>query len=119
MPSECAIACCPASGSLLYNSEIGQSNSIINGTRLPRGLAGDPARVPRRVEARWGAVFYAGSGGGGRGGGSLRAGEGVGPVGGARGVGGRGSVHYHPSLEQVRAWIGQAGLAIEEEGTGK
>ena len=26
--------------------------------------------------------------------------------------------HYHPSLEQVRAWIGQAGLAIEEEGTG-
>jgi SAM-dependent methyltransferase len=27
--------------------------------------------------------------------------------------------HYCPSLEQVRAWIGQAGLAIEEEGTGK
>jgi len=26
--------------------------------------------------------------------------------------------HYHPALEQVRAWIGQAGLAIEEEGTG-
>jgi len=26
--------------------------------------------------------------------------------------------HYHPSLEQVRAWIGQAGLEIEEEGTG-
>jgi 2-polyprenyl-3-methyl-5-hydroxy-6-metoxy-1,4-benzoquinol methylase len=26
--------------------------------------------------------------------------------------------HYHPSLEQVRAWIGQAGLVIEEEGTG-
>jgi len=26
--------------------------------------------------------------------------------------------HYCPSLEQVRAWIGQAGLAIEEEGTG-
>lgn len=26
--------------------------------------------------------------------------------------------HYHPSLEQVRTWIGQAGLAIEEEGTG-
>ena len=26
--------------------------------------------------------------------------------------------HYYPSLEQVRAWIGQAGLAIEEEGTG-
>jgi cyclopropane fatty-acyl-phospholipid synthase-like methyltransferase len=24
--------------------------------------------------------------------------------------------HYCPSLEQVRAWIGQAGLAIEEEG---
>jgi len=26
--------------------------------------------------------------------------------------------HYCPPLEQVRAWIGQAGLAIEEEGTG-
>jgi len=26
--------------------------------------------------------------------------------------------HYYPSLEQVRAWIAQAGLAIEEEGTG-
>jgi SAM-dependent methyltransferase len=26
--------------------------------------------------------------------------------------------HYYPSLEQVRAWIGQAGLTIEEEGTG-
>ncbi len=26
--------------------------------------------------------------------------------------------HYYPSLEQVRAWIGQAGLVIEEEGTG-
>ncbi|UCB51549.1 MAG: class I SAM-dependent methyltransferase [Candidatus Zixiibacteriota bacterium] len=26
--------------------------------------------------------------------------------------------HYHPSLEQVRTWLGQAGLAIEEEGTG-
>jgi SAM-dependent methyltransferase len=26
--------------------------------------------------------------------------------------------HYYPSLEQVRAWIGQAGLAIAEEGTG-
>jgi SAM-dependent methyltransferase len=26
--------------------------------------------------------------------------------------------HYYPSLEQVRTWIGQAGLAIEEEGTG-
>jgi cyclopropane fatty-acyl-phospholipid synthase-like methyltransferase len=26
--------------------------------------------------------------------------------------------HYYPSLEQVRAWIGQAELAIEEEGTG-
>jgi 2-polyprenyl-3-methyl-5-hydroxy-6-metoxy-1,4-benzoquinol methylase len=26
--------------------------------------------------------------------------------------------HYYPSLEQVRAWIGQAGLAIEEEGAG-
>jgi hypothetical protein len=25
---------------------------------------------------------------------------------------------YFPSLEQVRAWIQQAGLAIEEEGTG-
>lgn len=27
--------------------------------------------------------------------------------------------HYHPPLEQAREWIGQAGLAIEEEGTGK
>jgi SAM-dependent methyltransferase len=27
--------------------------------------------------------------------------------------------HYHPSLEQVRTWVGQAGLVIEEEGTGK
>jgi SAM-dependent methyltransferase len=26
--------------------------------------------------------------------------------------------HYHPSLEQVRAWIGQMGLTIEEEATG-
>jgi 2-polyprenyl-3-methyl-5-hydroxy-6-metoxy-1,4-benzoquinol methylase len=26
--------------------------------------------------------------------------------------------HYHPSMEQVRAWLDQAGLAIEEEGTG-
>jgi SAM-dependent methyltransferase len=26
--------------------------------------------------------------------------------------------HYYPSPEQVRAWLGQAGLAIEEEGTG-
>ena len=26
--------------------------------------------------------------------------------------------HYYPSLKQVRAWIAQAGLAIEEEGTG-
>jgi SAM-dependent methyltransferase len=26
--------------------------------------------------------------------------------------------HYCPSLEEVRAWIGQAGLAIEEQGTG-
>jgi len=26
--------------------------------------------------------------------------------------------HYYPSLEQVRAWIGQVGLVIEEEGTG-
>ncbi len=26
--------------------------------------------------------------------------------------------HYYPSLEQVHTWIGQAGLAIEEEGTG-
>jgi SAM-dependent methyltransferase len=26
--------------------------------------------------------------------------------------------HYCPSLEQVRTWVGQAGLAIEEEGTG-
>jgi len=26
--------------------------------------------------------------------------------------------HYHPSLEQVRTWIGQVGLEIEEEGVG-
>ncbi len=26
--------------------------------------------------------------------------------------------HYYPSLEQVRAWLDQAGLVIEEEGTG-
>jgi len=26
--------------------------------------------------------------------------------------------HYHPSLEQVRTWLSQAGLAMEEEGTG-
>jgi cyclopropane fatty-acyl-phospholipid synthase-like methyltransferase len=26
--------------------------------------------------------------------------------------------HYHPSLEQVRAWLAQAGLVIEEQGTG-
>ncbi len=26
--------------------------------------------------------------------------------------------HYYPSPEQARAWFGQAGLAIEEEGTG-
>jgi SAM-dependent methyltransferase len=26
--------------------------------------------------------------------------------------------HYYPSLEQVRTWISDAGLAIEEEGTG-
>lgn len=26
--------------------------------------------------------------------------------------------HYYPSLEQVRTWIDQAGLVIEEEGTG-
>jgi len=26
--------------------------------------------------------------------------------------------HYHPPLEQVRLWLDQAGLAIEEEGTG-
>jgi len=26
--------------------------------------------------------------------------------------------HYHPSMEQVRLWYDQAGLAIEEEGTG-
>jgi hypothetical protein len=26
--------------------------------------------------------------------------------------------HYCPSLEQVRVWVGQAGLAIEEEGRG-
>jgi 2-polyprenyl-3-methyl-5-hydroxy-6-metoxy-1,4-benzoquinol methylase len=25
--------------------------------------------------------------------------------------------HYHPSMEQVRTWLDQAGLAIEEEGT--
>ncbi|MGE5223773.1 MAG: class I SAM-dependent methyltransferase, partial [Omnitrophica WOR_2 bacterium] len=27
--------------------------------------------------------------------------------------------HYHPPLEQVRVWIGQAGLTIEEIGKGK
>ncbi|MGA9396694.1 MAG: class I SAM-dependent methyltransferase [Anaerolineaceae bacterium] len=27
--------------------------------------------------------------------------------------------HYHPSMQQVRTWFDQAGLAIEEEGTGK
>jgi 2-polyprenyl-3-methyl-5-hydroxy-6-metoxy-1,4-benzoquinol methylase len=26
--------------------------------------------------------------------------------------------HYHPPLEQVRAWVAQAGLAVEEIGTG-
>jgi SAM-dependent methyltransferase len=26
--------------------------------------------------------------------------------------------HYYPPLEQVRAWLGQAGFAVEEEGTG-
>ena len=26
--------------------------------------------------------------------------------------------HYHPQLEQVQTWLDQAGLAIEEEGTG-
>ena len=26
--------------------------------------------------------------------------------------------HYYPAPEQVRAWLDQAGLAIEEEGTG-
>jgi hypothetical protein len=26
--------------------------------------------------------------------------------------------HYHPPLEQVRTWLRQAGLAIEEEQTG-
>ena len=26
--------------------------------------------------------------------------------------------HYYPPLEQVRTWLDQAGLAIEEEGTG-
>jgi hypothetical protein len=27
--------------------------------------------------------------------------------------------HYHPSLEQVRTWVSQAGPVIEEEGAGK
>jgi cyclopropane fatty-acyl-phospholipid synthase-like methyltransferase len=27
--------------------------------------------------------------------------------------------HYHPSLKQVRSWVSQEGLLIEEEGTGK
>jgi SAM-dependent methyltransferase len=27
--------------------------------------------------------------------------------------------HYYPSLEQVRAWLRQAGFAVEEEGPGK
>jgi hypothetical protein len=26
--------------------------------------------------------------------------------------------HYYPSAEQVRAWLDQAGLVLEEEGTG-
>jgi hypothetical protein len=26
--------------------------------------------------------------------------------------------HYHPALGQVRLWLGQAGWAIEEEGSG-
>jgi cyclopropane fatty-acyl-phospholipid synthase-like methyltransferase len=26
--------------------------------------------------------------------------------------------HYHPSLEQVRAWVGQTGMAMDDEGTG-
>jgi hypothetical protein len=26
--------------------------------------------------------------------------------------------HYHPPLEQVRTWVGQAGMAIDDEGTG-
>jgi 2-polyprenyl-3-methyl-5-hydroxy-6-metoxy-1,4-benzoquinol methylase len=26
--------------------------------------------------------------------------------------------HYHPSLEQVQRWVGQAGMAIDDEGTG-
>jgi cyclopropane fatty-acyl-phospholipid synthase-like methyltransferase len=26
--------------------------------------------------------------------------------------------HFHPSLEQVRTWLEQAGLAVEEQGTG-
>ena len=26
--------------------------------------------------------------------------------------------HYYPDLEQVRVWFDQAGLVIEEEGTG-
>ena len=26
--------------------------------------------------------------------------------------------HYHPPLEQVQTWLDQAGLAIDEEGTG-
>lgn len=29
-----------------------------------------------------------------------------------------GVYHYHPSLEQVRTWVSQEGLALEEEGTG-
>jgi hypothetical protein len=27
--------------------------------------------------------------------------------------------HHYPSPEQVRAWLDQAGLAIEEQGTGQ
>jgi hypothetical protein len=26
--------------------------------------------------------------------------------------------HYYPQLDQVRAWIDQAGLVVEEEGAG-
>ena len=31
---------------------------------------------------------------------------------------GSAAYHYYPSLEQVRAWIEEAGLVVEEEGTG-
>ena len=33
-------------------------------------------------------------------------------------IAGKAAYHYYPSPEQVRAWLGQAGLLVEAEGTG-